>query len=98
MSHHPHDKKTKKKLQLKKNRFAQEFFNFVRMRHLEAERVEELAESLEKPRREKEEEREEEAWMATTNSIRNRLTDRKRLSNERWNRFAGTESGGGRGL
>lgn len=29
---------------------------------------------------------------------RNMITGKKRASRERWNRFAGTESGGGRGL
>ena len=101
MSHHaPMDKKAKKKALLTKNRFQQEFFSFVRRRHLEAERVAELAEALEKPEREKEREEEEKQseWIEKTTSIRNRLTDKKRLSNERWNRFAATADAGGRGL
>ena len=30
--------------------------------------------------------------------FRNRITGKKRASRERWNRFAGTSGGGGRGL
>lgn len=37
-------------------------------------------------------------WSAKTQEIRNRLTDKKRMAGDRWNRFAGTEGGGGRGL
>lgn len=37
-------------------------------------------------------------WMAKAHEARNRLTDQKRASAERWNRFAGTMDGGGRGL
>lgn len=39
----------------------------------------------------------EEAWSARTQMIRNRLTNHKRQSTDRWNRFAGTASGGGMG-
>ncbi len=37
-------------------------------------------------------------WMAKAHEARNRLNDKKRTSAERWNRFAGTEDSGGRGL
>ncbi len=37
-------------------------------------------------------------WSAKVGEVRNRLTGKKRASQERWNRFAGTEDGGGRGL
>jgi uncharacterized membrane protein YcjF (UPF0283 family) len=36
-------------------------------------------------------------WTARTREITNRLNGHKRNSNDLWNRFAGTESGGGRG-
>lgn len=44
--------------------------------------------------------REEEnpVWSAKTQEIRNRLTAGKRQAAERWNRFAGTEGGGARGM
>ncbi len=93
--HRPASKQDKKKAQLKKNRFNQEFFNFVRMRSLDAERVELLEESREKPKREEKEDKE--IWSAKVEQIRNRLTGKKRESTDRWNRFAGTEGGGGRG-
>jgi hypothetical protein len=38
------------------------------------------------------------AWSARMQEIRDRNTGKKRMANDRWNRFAGTESGGGRGL
>lgn len=41
---------------------------------------------------------EDKPWMAKTREVRSRLDDKKRDSAERWNRFAGTEGGGGRGL
>jgi hypothetical protein len=42
--------------------------------------------------------KEDAPWMAKTMEVRNRLNDQKRGSAERWNRFAGTMDGGGRGL
>jgi len=39
-----------------------------------------------------------EIWSAKTQEIRNRLTGKKREAKDRWNRFAGTEGGGGKGL
>ena len=37
-------------------------------------------------------------WSAQLQEVRNRLTGKKRMAKERWNRYAGTASGGGRGL
>lgn len=88
-------RKAKKKAQLKKNRFNQELFNFLRLRALDEERVEALDEARKPKRSEK---KDEELWSAKTTQIRNRLTDKKRTSKERWNRFAGTSDAGGRGL
>lgn len=39
----------------------------------------------------------EEVWSAKTQEIRNRLSNKKRRANERWNRFSGTSGGGSRG-
>jgi hypothetical protein len=36
-------------------------------------------------------------WSQQLSSIRNRLDNSRRLSEDRFNRFAGTEDGGGRG-
>lgn len=41
---------------------------------------------------------EPEVWSAKVGEVRNKLTNRKRAASERWNRFAGTSGGGGRGL
>ena len=37
-------------------------------------------------------------WSARLQEVRNKLTGKKRMANDRWNRFAGTAGGGGRGL
>lgn len=47
-------------------------------------------------RRKKKEE--EVVWSEKVAFVRNRITGKKRASEERWNRFAGTSGGGGRGL
>ncbi len=36
-------------------------------------------------------------WSARLQEVRNRLTGKKRMAGDRWNRFAGTAGGGGRG-
>lgn len=36
-------------------------------------------------------------WSAKLQEVRNRLTGKKRMAADRWNRFAGTAGGGGRG-
>jgi hypothetical protein len=87
--------KERKKAQAKKNRFHQEIFNFIRLRRSEEERVQELEETRKPKREEKWAGKEANDKVAT---IRNRLTGQKRESKERWNRFAGTSGGGGRGL
>jgi hypothetical protein len=43
------------------------------------------------------EQREQKAKAARTQMIRNRLTNQKRESMDRWNRFAGTEAAGAMG-
>ncbi|MCB0156462.1 MAG: hypothetical protein KDF65_16815 [Anaerolineae bacterium] len=91
------DKKQKKKAQLKKNRHDQQIFEAMRLRDLEAERVEEM--ELARTRKPSDDEKKEDPlWSEKVSKIRNRLTGNKRTSKERWNRFAGTEGGGGRGL
>ncbi len=39
----------------------------------------------------------EPVWSARMQEIRNKNTARKRMAQERWNRFAGTSGSGGRG-
>lgn len=94
MSHHHEDKKSKKKAQLKKNRKLQEIFQVMRLQRAETERIKEQDENR-KPGSEGPTDEEVSDKMA---NIRNRLTNQRRLSRERWNRFATTGDSGGRGL
>lgn len=67
----------------------------MRLQRAETERVDDLKEGL-KPGRE--EKSQDEIWSEKVATVRNRLTDHRRTSKERWNRFAGTGGEGGRGL
>lgn len=88
-------RKERKKAQLKKNRYNEEIFQLLRLRRAEEKRVKDL-EGKKKPK----------ASVGKPDAevndkvarIRNRLTDQRRVSKERWNRFAGTGGEGGRGL
>ncbi len=93
--HDKHEKNPKKALQ-KKNRYHQHLYNLLRLRRGEEDRVQELEKSA-KPKSAPAG-NEKEIWSEKVSTIRNRLDGSKRTSKERWNRFAGTESGGGRGL
>jgi len=88
-------KKEQKKALQKKNRFQQEIYNALRLRRAEEERIKQN-DAKQKPK--SQESKKDEAWSAKTVSIRNRLTDKKRVSRERWNRFSGTDAAGARGL
>lgn len=62
--------------------------------------LKEIAEKERKKKRSKEEEKRQdkkETWSVQVSSIRNLLNNKRRVSTDRWNRFAGTEDGGGRG-
>lgn len=95
---HDDKKKRKKALQLKKNRELQEIFNIFRLRRLEDSRVKKQDESRKAKPVEKSGGEDEKGWGDKVAVVRNRITDRKRTSRERWNRFSGTESAGARGL
>lgn len=88
------DRKERKKAQVKKNRRLQEIFALLRRQGAEAERIRDDEES----RKPKSGESRKEAHTDKVAVIRNRLTSQKRISKERWNRFAGTGGEGGRGL
>ena len=88
------DKKERKKAQIKKNRFQQEIFNFIRLKRQEEDRVEALEEQM----RPGDSAPVDGPVGDKVAMIRNRLTGQRRVSKERWNRFAGTSGGGGRGL
>lgn len=95
--HHRLTKKERKKEQQKKNRFHQELFQWLRLRRAEDERVKEQEKERTKPSRESAK-KDDEVWSAKVSTIRNRLDGQRRDSKERWNRFSGTSSAGGRGL
>ena len=88
-------KKERKKAQLRRNRQNEEIFQLLRLRRAEESRVK----GLENKRKPKVTAKKPNAEVSDkVAQIRNRLTDRKRVSKERWNRFAGTGDEGGRGL
>jgi hypothetical protein len=92
-------RKAKKKEQLKKNKYQQMLYEIVRFRREEvALQVEEKQKHEAKTRLADAKNEDELVWSAKVGEVRNRLTGKKRASQDRWNRFAGTEGGGGRGL
>ncbi len=105
MSEHHAGKKAKKLAQLLKNRRTQRI-NLAeeehgRQRDLEKEREEETKDASRNAGRQtaaRQKQAAEPAWSARMQQIRDKNTGRMRQSTERWNRFAGTEGGGGRGL
>lgn len=88
-------RKERKKAQEKRNRHNEEIFQLLRLRRAEETRVKNL-EGKRKPKGKAE--KPEPEVNDKIAEIRNRLTDRRRISKERWNRFAGTGGEGGRGL
>jgi len=98
--HKPHGKALKKKLMLARNKRLQMLFQHARIHAAENARIMDeeaaaLAAPVEKTREQKD--KDEQVWSAKTQEIRNRLTRKKRDAKDRWNRFAGTEGGGGMG-
>ena len=95
MSHFVGDIKERKKAQQKKNKLHQQLFYLARLRREEDKRVKDL-EDMRKPKPAGMPSDEEVGDKVA--AIRNRLTNKKRISKERWNRFATTGDSGGRGL
>ena len=104
MSDHKHLKKLKQKQLLLKQRHAQQNQQMIddqgRSRDLDREREEELREAALESARSAERTSSGKAtvWSAKYQELRDKNTGRKRMATERWNRFSGTEGGGGRGL
>lgn len=103
MSHDKHTKKLKQKKLLAKQRHGQQVQEMVdqqaRSRDLDEEREEELREAaLASARIAEKQSSGKPVWSAKLQMIRDKNTGRERMAKERWNRFAGTEGGGGRGL
>lgn len=88
-------KQEKRRAQQKKNRHHQLMFETMRIRRADAQRLKDIEKSM-RPKREEKGAKPE--WSDKVSKVRNRLTGKKRESKERWNRFAGTSDGGGRGL
>ena len=95
-------KKAKKKEQLRKNAMHQGLFAFARNRILgdnkklkEKEKEEKLKGKKREEKKKKDDKKE--VWSEKVGTIRNRLNDKRRISEDRWNRFAGTEGSGERG-
>jgi hypothetical protein len=102
MSHHA-DKKHKKLAQLLKNRKTQQIQAAEDMLSRERDLDKEREEDEKKARAGRSslaarKADAEPAWSARMQQIRDKNTGRHTMAKERWNRFAGTESGGGRGL
>jgi hypothetical protein len=105
MSDHPsakEAKKAKKHALLLKNRkhqiIAQHAEQHGRERDLEREREEEMREAASRASaRGAAEKKGEPTWSARMQQVRNKIDGSKRMADDRWNRFAGTESGGGMG-
>ena len=95
MHGHHLTKKQAKLAQQKKNKYHMMLFQMMRQRQAEDARVKALAKS-QKPAKEAASPNGE--WTDKVAKVRNRLTGKQRESKERWNRFAGTSDGGGRGL
>lgn len=101
MSKHSDHKKAKKLATLLKNKRVQAINlqeeQLERGRDLEKEREESVREAGRKSSRNANKPGNV-VWSAKLQEIRDKNTGRARMAQERWNRFAGTESGGGRGL
>ena len=108
MSDHPPEtaRKHKKLAQLLKNKRVQAINlqegQLARGRDLEKEREEDVKEAgraaSAKGAAAKRNQPGNVVWSAKLQEIRDKNTGRARMATERWNRFAGTEGGGGRGL
>ncbi len=102
MSDH-HSKKHKKQLLNAKHRHQQQINQMAsdqgRSRELDKEREDEIREAaLESARIAEKTSDGKPVWSAKLQMIRNKNTGKLRAADSKWNRFAGTEGGGGRGL
>ena len=103
MSDDKHSKKHKKKQLIAQQRHQQHINQMTgdqgRSRELDQEREEEIrAAALESARIAERLSDGKPVWSAKLQMIENKLTGKKRAADSKWNRFAGTAGGGGRGL
>lgn len=101
----PGESRKEKKARIRARNKRHNIINLMAWQHEGAGERSELATpeldiegSREYARERKQKKEEEAAWSEKVSFVRNRLTNKKRKSKERWNRFAGTSGGGGRGL
>ncbi|MEZ5691565.1 MAG: hypothetical protein R3D71_07865 [Rickettsiales bacterium] len=99
---HRMTKKEKERFLRRQNQINQNLFSFVRNRLADTRKAKEKKEGLELAKtkekiRKKKKDGKKEAWSEKVGTIRNRLNDKRRVSKDRWNRFAGTEDAGARG-
>jgi hypothetical protein len=92
---HLHDKHDKKKKQREKNRRDNIIFQQAELLRDNVDIGTPL--TREKPPEKTATEPGADKWSSKLTSIRNRLDNSRRVSEDRWNRFAGTSDGGGRG-
>ena len=73
--------------------------NWMIFQHAELhrEQVDIGAPEIKAKQSEKNNKEEDKLWSAKLVSIRNRVDNSRRTADDRWNRFAGTSDGGGRG-
>jgi IS30 family transposase len=96
-------RRQKKRALQKRIKAHQGVFNLMLARRAQAKKDKDLKEIAEKEKKkklskeEKKRQDKKETWSVQVSSIRNLLNNKKRTSTDRWNRFAGTEDGGGRG-
>ena len=103
MSDHKHSKKLKKQQLIAHQRHQQQINQMTsdqaRSRDLDQEREEELrAAALESGRSAERTSSGQPIWSAKVQMMKNKNTGKLRAADSKWNRFAGTEGGGGRGL
>ena len=89
------EKKGKKQAIRARNKRDLNIFHHLRQLKAERERTEALEDAMAVTAAPMED---EVLWSAKTQEIKNRLTNKKRMAAERWNRFAATGDSGGRGL
>ena len=93
--HHEHDKHEKKKKQREKNRRDWIIFQQAALQRDNVD-IGTPSTRHDKPDKAKAEPGAGK-WGDKLTTIRNRLDNSRRVSEDRWNRFAGTSDGGGRG-
>ena len=103
MSDHTHSKKHKKHALIARQRHQQQINQMAsdqgRSRDLDQEREEEMrAAALESGRTAERAADGKPVWSAKVQMMKNKNTGKLRAADSKWNRFAGTEGGGGRGL